>query len=167
MDKSKYGTIGLIPALILVVFSMFFASDKVKTTEGTEGNINDARLIFDMPENYTLENAARLFDSIEDSIRVKADIYGLKTINSRHSHNWGVMRIFLKRPPNRDWYEVVYDNILKNFGVLPGGVMERDDVVEDIKKRLPTAPGVEIRTSWRQEGVGNESSIAVVLSALS
>jgi HAE1 family hydrophobic/amphiphilic exporter-1 len=153
----------MLVILILVLFSMFFASSKVQTTEGTEGNINDARLLFEMPENYTLEDAGRLFDSIEDSIRKKADIYGLKTINSRHSHNWGVMRIFLKKPPERDWYEVLYDNIRKNFGVLPGGVMERDAVVEDIKKRLPTAPGVEIRTSWRQEGVGNESSIAIVL----
>jgi len=153
----------MLVILLLVLASMQFAASKVKSTEGMEGNINDVRLIFDMPENYTLDDAARLLSQVEDSVRAKEEIYGVKTINARHSHNWGVIRVFLKPAKRRDWYEVLYDNIRKQFGVLPGGVMEREAVVEDIKKRLPPAPGVEIRTSWRQERGGDESSISMVL----
>jgi HAE1 family hydrophobic/amphiphilic exporter-1 len=36
-------------------------------------------------------------------------------------------------------------------------------VVEDIKKRLPEYPGVDIRTSWRREGGGDDASISLSL----
>jgi len=82
----------------------------------------------------------------------------------RHSHNRGMLRVFLKSTAKKDWYEVAYDNLLKNFGVLPGGVMDRKDVIEDVKERLPEFPGVEIRTTWFQQSEGDEdASFAVTL----
>jgi HAE1 family hydrophobic/amphiphilic exporter-1 len=153
----------LFVILLLVMASMQFAASKVKTAEGTEGNINDVRFMFELPKNYTLENAENLMQVVEDTIRAKADIYGVKTINTRYRSDWGMVRAFLYPPGKRQWYDVVYDNVMKQFGVLPGGHMERDEVVEDIKKRLPTFPGVEMRTSWRQESSGDNSSISIVL----
>jgi HAE1 family hydrophobic/amphiphilic exporter-1 len=149
--------------LLLVMASMQFAASRVKTAEGTEGNINDVRFIFELPNNYTLENAERLLQVVEDTIKAKADIYGVKTINTRYRADWGMIRAFLYPPEKRQWYDVVYDNIVKQFGVLPGGHMERDAVVEDIKKRLPTFPGVEMRTSWRRESGGDDASVSIVL----
>ncbi|NIW78378.1 MAG: hypothetical protein GWN16_02500, partial [Calditrichae bacterium] len=111
--------------LLLVMASMQFAASKVQTTEGMEGNINDVHFMFEMPDNYTLENAEKLLQVVEDTIRAKADIYGIRTINTRYRSDWGMIRAFLHPPKKRQWYEVVYDNIMKNFGRLPGGVMER------------------------------------------
>ncbi len=147
--------------LIFVMASMQFAASNIKSTD-SNGNINDIRLHFEMPDNYTIEDADRVFGTIEDTINVKSDIYGLMTIDSRHSHNWGMMRVFLKPQPRRDWYEVVYDNISKQFGNLPGGVMERKDVLEDIKKRIPDFPGITVRTSWRQQG-SDGASLSILL----
>ncbi len=149
--------------LLLVMASMQFAASKVQTTEGMEGNINDVHFMFEMPDNYTLENAEKLLQVVEDTIRAKADIYGIRTINTRYRSDWGMIRAFLHPPKKRQWYEVVYDNIMKNFGRLPGGVMERDAVLEDIKKRIPEFPGVEVRTSWRQEASAEDASISIVL----
>ena len=150
--------------LMLVMVSMQFAASNTKSTDSSEGNINDISLIFEMPDNYTMEDAARLFSIVEDTVNAKAKLYGVRTIDSRHSYNWGFMRVFLYPPPRRDWYEVVYDNIRKQFGILPGGVMERADVLEDIKKRMPTFPGVEVRTSWRHGGGGtDDASLSIVL----
>ena len=41
-------------------------------------------------------------------------------------------------------------------------MMSYTEVVEDIKKRLPELPGVEIRTSWRREG-GDDASLEIFL----
>jgi HAE1 family hydrophobic/amphiphilic exporter-1 len=150
--------------LILVMASMQFAASNTKSTDSSQGNINDIALIFEMPDNYTMEDAARLFSIVEDTVNAKAKLYGVRTVDSRHSNNWGFMRVFLYPPPRRDWYEVLYDNIRKQFGILPGGVMERADVLEDIKKRMPTFPGVDVRTSWRHHGGGtDDASLSIVL----
>ncbi|MCA9732152.1 MAG: efflux RND transporter permease subunit [Deferribacteres bacterium] len=148
--------------LLLTIFSMQFASQNAKYNNDSEGNINDIRIFFDMPSNYSLKDAERVFDALEDSVRTKKELYGIRTVNSRYRANWGQMRIFLVPPPKKDWYEVVYDNILKQFGVLPDGIMERDAVVEDIKKRFPEFPGVEMRTSWRRSGA-EDASVSIML----
>ncbi|MCB9509770.1 MAG: efflux RND transporter permease subunit [Deferribacteres bacterium] len=149
--------------LLFVIASMQFAAGNAKYAEGDGGNINDIRLFFDLPDNYAVEDTEKLFDEVEDSVYAKRDLYGLRTINSRFSHNWGQMRIFLNPPPRKDWYEVAYANLLKKFGALPDGVMERSDVIEDLKKRLPKYPGVDIRTHWGRGGSGQDASVEVVL----
>ncbi len=149
--------------LILVILSMQYAASNVKQAGDSQGNINDFRLIFEMPENYTIENAEKLFKTVEDTIRVKSDIYGVKTILARHSHNDGTLRVFLLPPPKMDWYEIAYNNLMKSLGVEIGGVMEREAVIEDVKKRLPEFPGVKIRTRWFQESNGDDSSLAITL----
>ncbi|MCH8125882.1 efflux RND transporter permease subunit [candidate division KSB1 bacterium] len=147
--------------LLFVMASLPYAISNIKSTD-SNGNINDIRLYFEMPDNYTIEDADRVFGTIEDTINVKRDIYGVMTIDARHSHNFGMMRVFLKPQPRRDWYEVVYDNISKQFGNLPGGVMERKDVLEDIMKRIPDFPGITVRTSWRQQA-GDDASLSILL----
>ncbi|MBD3289548.1 hypothetical protein GF337_12155, partial [candidate division KSB1 bacterium] len=153
----------LFVILVLVTMSMFYAAQNTKSKPGMDGNINDVRLIFELPENYRIEDSERLFSIVEDTVRAKEEIYGVRTIMSRFSHNWGHMRIFLEPPPRKEWYDVLYENIMKQFGRLPDGVMARDAVIEDIKERLPVFPGVSVRTSWRQEGGGDGASMAIVL----
>ncbi|MFQ5823279.1 MAG: efflux RND transporter permease subunit [bacterium] len=149
--------------LIFAMASMKFAASNAKYTDDTEGNINDFRLIFELPDNYTIENAERLFKTVEDSIRAKSDVYGLKTILTRHSNNWGMVRVFLQPAEKKDWYEITYENIMKSFNILSDGVMEREEVIEDVKKRIPEFPGVEVRTSWRQSSSGDDASLSIVL----
>lgn len=153
----------MLVILALAMWSMQFASSHAKKTADQQGNINDFRLIFDMPNNYTLENAARIFQIVEDTVRAKDNVYGIKTILARHSNSWGTLRVFLKEGEKKDWYEIAYENTLKALGMLPEGLMTRDEVVEDVKKRLPNFPGVEIRTSWHQQGSGDDASLAITL----
>jgi len=153
----------MLVILALAMWSMQFASSHAKKTTDQQGNINDFRLIFDMPNNYTLENAARVIQIVEDSVRAKDDVYGIKTILARHSNNWGTLRVFLQEGEKKDWYEIAYENTLKSAGLLPKGLMTRDEVVEDVKKRLPKFPGVEIKTSWQQQGSGDDASLAITL----
>lgn len=149
--------------LLFIIASMQFAASNSKYAEDTQGNINDIRLFFELPDNYAIEDTEKLFNTVEDTVYTKRDKYGIRTINSRYSHNWGQMRIFLNPPPKQDWYEVAYSSLMKKFGVLSDRVMDRTEVVEDLKKRLPKFPGVEIRTRWGRSNDGQESSVEVVL----
>jgi len=149
--------------LILLTFSMFFAASKVKYKPGAEGNINDIRLIFELPENYAIEDAERLFTIAEDSVKAKRDIYGVRTINTRFTHNSGRLHIFLKQPEKQYWYTVFFESIAKPFGFSKDRVFSREQVVEDLKKSIPQFPGVEMRTSWHRESSDDDASMSIVL----
>ena len=148
--------------LISIVISMFYASQKAQTTDESEGNINDVRLFFDLPENLIIEDVEQMFRIVEDTVRAKGDIYNLRTINSRFSHNRGFMRIFLHPAEKLQWYEAFYNNMAKSLGLRESSIMEYSEVVEDLKKRLPKFPGVDIRSSWFREG-GDEASLELSL----
>ncbi len=149
-------------ALILIIISMFWASGQTPSTDNMRGNINDVRLFFDMPENLTIEDVERMFAIVEDTVRAKSEEYNIKTISNRYSHNWGRMQIFLHPPEKRQWYEAFYHNISKSLGLNEGGVMEQKEVLEDLEKRLPKFPGVDIRTRWFSEG-GEDASMTISL----
>lgn len=147
--------------ILLALVSMVAVSKQVKTVEEMDGNINDFRLIFDLPANNTLDDTEKLFAAVEDTIRVKSDVYGVRTILARYSETWGMIRVFLHKPPPKDWYHVVYENVGQTLGFYKPPVMSREDVVKDVTERLPQYPGVDIRTHWRREE--DKSSASVVL----
>jgi len=147
--------------LIFLVISMFYASSQTPGTDRMQGNINDVRLFFDLPDNLTIEDVERIFKVVEDTVRVKEELYDVRAIDCRFSHNWGRMSIFLHPPEPMQWYEAFFKNVKKSLGIYEG-VMERGEVVEDLKERLPDFPGVEIRTSWFREG-GDDASLAISL----
>lgn len=148
--------------LMLLIFSMNWASSQIESVEGMEGNINDFRIFFEMPENYTLDDAERLLRAVEDTINTKKELYGVRTINTRFRHNWGRINVFLKKQEMKQWYETLYENTMIAFGLYTPDVMPREEVIEEIKSRIPEYPGVEYRTTWRHEG-GEESSLTIML----
>ncbi|MCK4559385.1 MAG: efflux RND transporter permease subunit [Calditrichia bacterium] len=148
--------------LIIVIMSMFYASGQTESTDRMQGNINDIRLFFDLPENLTIEDVEKIFLVVEDTVRKKSDVYNIRTISNRYSHNRGRMRIFLHPPEKMQWYEAFYNNVTKSLGIRTDGIMEHSEVLEDLKKRLPEFPGVDIRTNWFREG-GDESSLEISL----
>jgi multidrug efflux pump subunit AcrB len=75
--------------LLVILFSSQFASNNIPKTDTMEGNINDFNLRLHMPDNYTLEDAGRLVTRIEDSIKVKAEEYRVRTIDSRYRQTRG------------------------------------------------------------------------------
>ncbi len=148
--------------LIMIFISMIFAMNNIASTENMDGNINDFRLMMDLPENYTLEDAGRVVKMIEDTIWAKADEYQIRTIDSGYRETFARIRVFLVPEETIAWYEAIVGGAAQLIGIDMNRPMSRDSIIEDVKRRIPELPGVKIRTSWRQQG-GEESSIALSL----
>ncbi|MCD6376480.1 MAG: efflux RND transporter permease subunit [Caldisericaceae bacterium] len=149
--------------LLFILISMNFAASRVGRTDNMQGNINDFRLMVDMPDNYTLDDAKQVVKAVEDTIRAKSDLYQVRTIDVRYRQNFGRIHVFLKPEETEEWYEVIFKSLLGLFGLKNDRRMSRDDVVADVKKRLPEFAGVKYRTSWQQQGGDESSSVTVSL----
>ncbi len=151
-------------AIIVLVFaSMMWVSQNIEQTDDTEGNINDFRFMFDMPDHFTMEEADALVGSVADSIKMKKEIYGVKTIMTKISNNFAEVRVFLHPSAKKDWYEIAYENLMIEFGLSERDVMTRASVIEDIQANMPKMPGVEVRTGWHRKEGEEASSVSLTL----
>lgn len=149
--------------LMIIMGSMFFAASQAKYKPGMRGNINDFGLFFDLPENYAIEDVERVLKATEDSVLAKKELYGVKTLNSRYSQNWARLRVFLLPPTDTEWYSFLVKGARKVLGIKKPEVLTRDEVIEDLNKRLPQFPGVEIRQGWHRDSGGDDASLSIVL----
>ena len=149
--------------LMLLLISSIMVSDKIAATDNMEGNINNFRLFLDLPENYTLEDTDKIIKIVEDTIMAKADLYNVKAIDTGYRVGRGRVSVFLYPEKNQNWYDVIYIGIKKILGVYEKKFMDRTEVVEDVKNRLPEFPGVKIRTTWRQSSGGDDASLTISL----
>jgi len=148
--------------LIMLVISMQWASSKIESVEFLQGNINDFRIFFEMPDNYTLDDTQQILKTVEDTIRVKEKEYGIRTISTRFRNNWGRINVFLHKQRQKEWYEILYHSMLSTLDLYKPDVMEREDVIADVKERIPEFAGVTFRTTWRHE-TGESGSISLML----
>ena len=154
----------VIAILIITLFTFFFLIPHTPKSDTNSGNISDFRLIFDLPKNYTLEDANIFFRAVEDTIFAHATEYDVKAVDVRFRKTRGRIRVFLNPPPKEQWYQVIYRWGKKILGLKTDTRMNREAVLEDLKKRLPKRAGVTFRTSWRgsQEG-GDEGTVSIML----
>jgi len=148
--------------LILLWTSSSMISNHIPKTDDNQCNINEFRLMFDLPDNYTLEDAGRVISMVEDSIKARAKEYNVKAIDSGYRRTFGRIQVFLNQEKAEAWYEVIYKGIAQAADFKTSTHMKRDDVVEDAKKRVPELPGVKVRTTWRQDSQ-DDASITVGL----
>jgi hypothetical protein len=73
---------------MIILFSTNFAMKNVASTENMDGNINDFRIMMDLPDNYTLTDAERIVSLVEDTIRAKAEEYQVRTIDAGFRANF-------------------------------------------------------------------------------
>ena len=146
---------------LLLLFSISIPMNNIVKTDEASGNINDFRLRFDIPNSYTIEKSEKLFIMVEDLLFAKKDVYGFETVSTRFSANWGHVRVFLKER-KQSWWGDVYDKIVYGLGLKEKTYMTREEVIEDMKERMPEIPGVEMFTSWHRDS-SSENAVTVTL----
>ncbi len=154
----------VIGVMAIVLFTFFFLIPRTPKSDTNPGNISDFRLIFDLPKNYTLEEANSYFQAVEDTIFAHAQEYDVKAVDVRFRKTRGRVRVFLNPPPKEQWYHVIYRWFRKWVDGHDREKMDRNAVLADLKNRLPQRAGISYRTSWRgsSEG-GEEGTISLLL----
>ena len=150
--------------LAIFAFTFFYLMPKVPSNDSNEGSFSDIRLIYDMPQNYTMEDTDEFFKEVEDSIFVKFDEYGIKAVDTGFRKNFGRIRIFLESTDDNQWYHTVYYWVRNVLGIPADRNMDKDAILADIQKRTPSPPGVSVRTSWHgASNGGDEGSVSIML----
>ena len=147
---------------VLVLLSLSIPMSKIPKTDDASGNINDFRLRFDVPASYTLEKSEKLYTMVEELLFSKEEEYDIRTISTRFSANWGQIRVFL-HSREQSWWRDVYDKIAYGLGLKQKIRMTREEVIEDIKKRFPEVPGVQLFTSWHRTST-SDNAVEITLS---
>ena len=147
---------------LALLLSMGVPMSKVEKTGEGEGHINDFNILIDMPASYVQEDSRRVVEQIEDLIYVKAEEYNLKTVTSRFAAHEARVHVWLQTDAQEAWYAYAWRNLLEKTGLLKHKRLSRDQVLEDVKERMPVIPGVNVRWSWRDFGGGDATNVLLI-----
>jgi HAE1 family hydrophobic/amphiphilic exporter-1 len=140
-----------IEATVLVLLSMATIVIPGKSLKMTDRNGDDNENIwvfFDMPTGQTLERADKFFSAVENGIMEYADIYRVKSIETRFRQSWGRMQVVREEDPNTEWYQHFGMSVLAALGVHDPP-MTKEEVEMHIKEHVKVPPGITLRTNWR------------------
>lgn len=137
--------------IIFLMMSMSFAASQLgQTDEG--GNINNFGIWLEFPQNNNIQRTYDIVRAIEDTVYAKEDEYNLKTVVTRFRRTRARLNVFLRPPPEQQWYHTIYYGFRNMIGMPIKLPMIREDVIEDVKKRLPKFSGVDYRFNWQSSG---------------
>jgi HAE1 family hydrophobic/amphiphilic exporter-1 len=150
--------------ILLLIMSMSIAWGLMKRADEVEGGPRDARILCDFPSYYNIEKVDKTLDYLYKKIMEKKDVYHIHHVTSRAFKLRGRLYIYLEQDKDTQWYQVLYRKIANTLGISDYRRLSREELTEDIKKNLPVIPGVKMRTTWRQEGEGDDSTFTYTLS---
>ncbi|RMI17265.1 MAG: efflux RND transporter permease subunit [Calditrichaeota bacterium] len=163
LARALHRRIDMVMIVLLILGGTFWLMGSVSQVDQQEGNISDIRLIFELPDNFTTEQAEEFFAEVEDTIFAHAREYDVKSIDVGFRRGFGRVRIYLNPPPKEQWYHAVYHAVAGWLGIKTTDKMKREEVLADLKERLPLKPGVEFRTSWRGASTGGDEGVVSLM----
>ena len=147
--------------LVLVTMATIVIPFKqIKRTDNQGGDTNNVWLIFDMPSGQTLERADQFFTRIEEDVMQYADLYQIKSLESRFRSSWGRMQIVRHEDPNTEWYSHAWVSLRQVLG-LRERELTKEEVEKHIRENIEPPPGYALRTSWRDRE--QDASVSISL----
>jgi HAE1 family hydrophobic/amphiphilic exporter-1 len=155
--------------VVIVLFGFYFAGPSPRNEGMNDGNINDFRIMVDLPDNYTIEQTMNIVDDLEAYAEEKKEEYKIRSYLSNGRKGWIRFKVFLEEKEVPPWYKSVYKNL--HNGLASVGVIDsldlpitREEAQERFKKIIPDAPGIRIRSNWRDAGfMKADASVTVQL----
>ena len=135
---------------------MFVIIPMIPRTDNLEGNINDFRIFFDMPQNTTLDSANKITNEVEELIWKNKEQYDIKAIYSSTRARRGQLRVFLNASSKKGLLGKAVGTITKIFPAK-GKKMSREAVIADLKKKIPEYPGMKVRWGWSDQSSSDKS----------
>ncbi|MEN8154336.1 MAG: efflux RND transporter permease subunit [Acidobacteriota bacterium] len=149
--------------IILIIASQVIPQNNMKKSDSAQGGPRDARIICNFPPDYDVDKVDKTLDYIAKKIREKEDIYHIDHISTRARSFHGRIEVYLKPDRDKQWYQVLSRKIKRGLRLSKYRRLTREELTEDIKKNLPKIPGVRLRTSWREQGGGDDNSVSFTL----
>ncbi|UCF65158.1 MAG: efflux RND transporter permease subunit [bacterium] len=153
----------MIVLLVLMYVTFFVLAPKVPSSDAAPGNISDLNLIFDMPSNYVVDETDAFFKEVEDTLFTYAKKYRIKAVDTGFRKTFGRVRVFLEASERDQWYDNIYRTIRAVIGFPLIKDLTSDEILTDLKPRLPTRPGIRFRTSWRGSSQEDEGSVSIMI----
>ncbi|MEL6822771.1 MAG: efflux RND transporter permease subunit, partial [Calditrichota bacterium] len=163
LDKALNNRMNVVMLAFLILFMTMIFIEMVPSAEDSDGGPNDVELMFDLPGHFSQEDAATFFDEVEDTVKANAHKYNMRAMTTGYRHNFGRTRLHLNQPPKEQWYDVVWEGMQNLVGIEVEKPMTQKEVLEDIKDRVPTKPGVRFRTSWFGAGSSEGGTVSIML----
>ena len=150
---------GLIVVLLLMG-SIYIPIEGMKKTD-QQNRRSWIHMRFDVPPALSVEALGDYMDSVEDTLMNHRDEYNADVVRIWYTTGRGGAGVVLKEGENLEWYSVAFYEIVDKLGLREKTGMEYEDVVKDIKSRIPSKPGIVL--TMNRERTGQDASVTLNL----
>ena len=149
--------------LVLAIFmTIVIPSGKMKRSDSSRGNINNVQIRLHPPKYFTINDTYEVISELETHLETKREVYGIRTMRTWFRTTYGRIEVFLDTDPNSAWWQVVHKEIRAYIGYPISTLMDRKEVIKDLKDSLPKIVGVKIAVESRGGG-GGDPSVSVYM----
>ncbi len=148
--------------MTLLLASISIPMQKVVSTDQEQGNINDLQFSLRFPAYYSLEAVDSTMCYFEDQLYARAEEYNIKTVLTGFRRGYGRIEVFMQDEKDRLWLVQGLRRITRRLGLWKLPVLERREIIKDLKEWLKPPPDVEMFTSW-SSGEGEEDAVHVTV----
>ncbi|MBM4389940.1 MAG: efflux RND transporter permease subunit [Deltaproteobacteria bacterium] len=130
--------------LAVVVLTLVLPARAVGCSDESEGNLDDFTVRFEIPRNFTYYERLRTVEAFEKMVAENREHWAVRTYRSRLGGNSTGGRLFAYLEDH------------------PEG-MSRQEILDDVKAKLPDLPGVKATIGWGEGESGRGNRIEVTL----
>ena len=149
--------------IVLLILSLFIPFGRMKRNDSMSGGTRDAFVRVDFPTHFSLQKRDETMQRIVARIMERDNLYHLQNVYTDVSSFRGRIELYAEPDPYKQWYQVVWRKISGLFSPHRVARLDRAALGEDLKNNLPVIPGVTMRTTWRDQGGGDDASVSFTL----
>ncbi len=130
--------------LAVIVLTLVLPARAVGCSDESEGNLDDFTVRFEIPRNFTYYERLATVEAFEKMVEENRDDWAVRTYRSRlgGTSTGGRMFVYLEEHPEG---------------------MTRQEILDDVKVKLPDLPGVKATIGWGEGESGRGNRIGVTL----
>ena len=132
----------MLGVIAVIVVTTQVPMKAVGCSEGNDGEVGEFQIRYEVPAVMTLPERQDTVAAIEGMVEENWDDWGVVFTRTRlregRTSGWTQVSLFDKK----EW---------------PDTAMPRDEILEDVRKKLPDLPGVRTRLGWGDDPMGNRT----------
>ena len=137
--------------LLLVGASVLIPYEGIEKTDRASKRRSYAWMNFDMPRGYSLDELNEFMTVVEDTLMNQRERYNADRVGISYYYGFGgSASIDLKKQERQEWYQVVWNGILDQLGMLEKKRLEYSEMIADLRQRLPSRPGIFLSINGEQ-----------------